>query len=53
VGSENFSLFVLIIFVMTGLDFGQIPERDNVSAQTLVVSQQQQQLIFCFKAAAF
>jgi hypothetical protein len=53
VGSPNFSLFVLIIFVVAVLDFGQIRRRDDVSAQTLEVPQQQQQLIFCFKDALF
>jgi hypothetical protein len=35
VGSRNLLLFVLIIFVVVVLDFGQIPERDEVSAHTL------------------
>jgi hypothetical protein len=42
VGSQNFSLFVLIIFVVVFLDFGQIREREDVSTHTLAVPQQQQ-----------
>jgi hypothetical protein len=51
-GSRSLSLFVVVIFVAAALDFGQIPERGDVSAHALAMPQQQQQLIFHFKAAS-
>jgi hypothetical protein len=52
VSSQSTSLLVLIIFVVAVVDFRQIRERDDESAHTLTVPQQQQrQLLFCFKAA--
>jgi hypothetical protein len=36
VGSRSFSRFVLVIFVVAVLDFGEIPKRDNVSPIALL-----------------